>query len=335
MLDAAVCGAIFASPNIVQIEAGLKSVASSRGTLVIVKNYTGDKLNFGLAAEKFRAATGNKARVVMVCDDVSIGRSRNKMVGRRGLAGTVLVHKVAGAAAAKGLTLDEVADVAEYAIKNLATIGVGLDGCDVPGQQQHDTLPSDEIELGLGIHNEPGSRKLRPQPSTTDLIALMLDNLLNPADEERNYLGFSAGEEGSDWILLLNNLGGLSVLEVNALTDMVTEQLGTTYAIRPCRTYASTYLSALNGPGFSITLLRLPSADAAQQDLKNQILSYLDVPTTAAGWTSSVPSNMWQSKAGLMPAAKEAPTTPDVQPLACKFAYKSRGHLCFETDNHT
>ena len=114
MLDAAVCGAIFASPNVIQIEAGLRSVQSPLGTLVIVKNYTGDKLNFGLAVEKSRALSENTIRVLVVDDDVSVGRTKGRMVGRRGLAGTVLIHRIAGADAASGASLDDVYELAEY-----------------------------------------------------------------------------------------------------------------------------------------------------------------------------------------------------------------------------
>ena len=299
MLDAAVCGAIFSSPNVIQIEKGLQLVQVSEGTLVIVKNYTGDMLNFGLSVEKSRSR-GNNVRMVVVGDDVSIGRSNNKMVGRRGLAGTVLVHKIAGAAAAKSLSLDEVADISQFAAENLATIGVGLNRCDVPGQQRHMDLALDEIELGLGIHNEPGSRRLNPQPATADLISDMLSALLDTTDADRSYLATSpAVDKNAVVVLLINNLGGLSVLELTCLTNIVAETLQNRYEVKPHRVYCGTFLSALNGSGFSVTVLSLPAGEKS-----DQILSFLDAPTAAIGWTSSIPSSIWSSGA----VAVEAPS---------------------------
>ncbi|KAH7131323.1 Dak1 domain-containing protein [Dactylonectria macrodidyma] len=118
LLDAAVCGAIFASPSALQVEAALKLTQSPQGTLMIVENYAGDKMNFTLAAERFRFASGAPLRLVAVADDVSINRTRCAKVGRRGLAGTVLVHKVAGSASAAGLGLDDIAGLAEFTTEN-------------------------------------------------------------------------------------------------------------------------------------------------------------------------------------------------------------------------
>jgi triose/dihydroxyacetone kinase / FAD-AMP lyase (cyclizing) len=294
MLDAVACGAIFASPNVLQIEKGLQLVASPRGTLVIVKNYTGDKLNFGLAVEKTRVITGNNVNIVMVADDVSIRRANIKMVGRRGLAGIVLVHKIAGAAAAAGMSLQEVTEVSQYVAQNLVTIGVGLNRCDVPGQHHMDFI-ADEIELGMGIHNEPGSRKLTPQPPTPELIKEMLSALLNPNDKERNYLGRFHGAGSTEAVLLVNNLGGLSVLELTSLTGMVIDQLQDDYSIRPRRVYSGTFLSALNGSGFSITILDLSLGNGEDKAGANRILSFLDAPTTATGWSPSINSDAWDT----------------------------------------
>ncbi|KAF2014985.1 dihydroxyacetone kinase [Aaosphaeria arxii CBS 175.79] len=293
MLDAAVCGAIFASPNVIQIESGLRNIQSPLGSLVIVKNYTGDKLNFGLAVEKSRAKTGNTVKVLMVGDDVSVGRTKGRMVGRRGLAGVILIHKIAGAAATSGASLDDVYEVAEYANSCLATIGVALHGCDVPGQQQLVGLAVDEIELGMGIHNEPGSRKLKPQPEMKSLISEMLAAILDTTDKERNFLPKSPVSHPSEVVLLVNNLGGLSVLELACITGMVVEQLKSEYNIQPRRAYAGTFLSALNGSGFSITLLSLPKDEPATETIADRILAYLDAPTSAIGWSPSLPCTAW------------------------------------------
>lgn len=187
MLDAAVCGAVFASPNAAQVESALRTIQSPKGTLIIVKNYTGDKLNFTLAAERFRLAAGLPVRLVVVADDVSIGRTRSGLVGRRGLAGTILIHKIAGGASAAGLSLDEIVTAAEFAMANMGTIGVGLDGCNIPGQANQPRLSNDELEIGIGIHNEPGSKRIKPRCDINSLIKDMLSNLLGD-DPERNYI---------------------------------------------------------------------------------------------------------------------------------------------------
>ena len=289
MLDAAVSGAIFASPNTSQIETGLRLVQSSCGTLIIVKNYTGDKLNFTLAAERFRIQSGTKVRLVVVADDVSIGRSKTARVGRRGLAGTILVHKIAGGASRAGESLEEIGSLAEFVIRHMGTIGVSLDGCNLPGKNAALRLAADEIELGIGIHNEPGSRKISPKPSPPELVKTMLANILDIHDEERNYLASPPTSRGHEVVLLVNNLGGLSTLELAAFVDEVCSQLGGTYDIKPARVYAGTYLTALNGPGFSITVLSLPR----EHTLTPKILEYLDSPTDALGWVSSIPTELW------------------------------------------
>ncbi|KND88285.1 Dihydroxyacetone kinase [Tolypocladium ophioglossoides CBS 100239] len=295
MLDAAVCGAVFASPNALQVETGLRLIESPGGILVIVKNYTGDKLNFTLAAERFRYAAGIAVRLVVVGDDVSIGRTRSALIGRRGLAGTVLIHKIAGAAAAAGLGLGEVADAAEFALCNMGTVGVGLDACDLPGNSHQSRLGPDEIEIGIGIHNEPGSRRVKPQPSLAVLVADMLSSILDISDTERNYLASVPQHGKHDVILLVNNLGGLSTLEIAAVTGEAIGQLRTKYQLKPSRVYAGTFLSALNGPGFSITVLSLPKSEG----ISSRIIEWLDAPTEAFGWTCSISTRSWEGPASV------------------------------------
>lgn len=303
MLDAAVCGHIFASPNSLQIGAGLSHIASPKGTLIIVKNYTGDRLNFTLASEKARFSSGLPVRMVSVADDVSIGRRKSQAVGRRGLAGVVLAHKIAGAASAAGADLDSIADLVAWAGSNTGTIGVGLSPCDVPGKAAEDSrsLAADEIEIGIGIHNEAGTRRVRPQPGLEDLVGELLALVLDNDDPERNYLAANPTQVESDTVLLVNNLGGLSVLEMSAITGTVVSALETRYGIRPARTYAGTFLTALNGQGFSITILSLPKSDARSRD----VLSYLDAPTDAPGWLPSISSETWAQRATERVVAKE------------------------------
>ncbi|KIW09772.1 dihydroxyacetone kinase [Exophiala spinifera] len=286
MLDAAVCGAVFASPGVQQILQGLGYISSRHGTLMIVKNYTGDKLNFGLAAEIYQATAKHHMEMVVVQDDVSVPRSRNQKVGRRGLAGTVLVHKIAGAAASAGGTLTQVAQVAQYVANNIVTIGASLDHCIPPGHSEVMSLASDEIELGMGIHNEPGTRKISPQPDIVTLVDGMLDHLLNPNDPGRAYLEIHGTPQRLPVVLLVNNLGGLSVLEIHAISHVAVSRLEETYQIRPQRIYVGPYMTSLNGPGFSISLLNLePKADGPEP---SYLLSLLDAPAQCAGWTPSL-----------------------------------------------
>ncbi|KAM0550191.1 hypothetical protein ACHAPJ_009039 [Fusarium lateritium] len=288
MLDAAVCGAIFASPNAAQVESALRTIQSPKGTLIIVKNYTGDKLNFTLAAERFRLASGLPIRLIVVADDVSIGRSRSGLVGRRALAGTALIHKISGGASAAGLDLDGIVTIAEFAMANMGTTGVGLDGCRVPGQSIESRLGQDELEIGMGIHNEPGSRRIKPRPDIVGLVKDMLNSLLGD-DPERNYISSPPRPGEHDVVLLVNNLGGLSALEILAITNHVITQLGAVYAVKPTRVYSGTLLSSLDCPGFSITLLSLPKDNV----FSPQILNFLDSPTDAFGWPSHISSSNW------------------------------------------
>ncbi|KAF0384418.1 dihydroxyacetone kinase [Gigaspora margarita] len=208
MLSAAVSGNVFASPSVTAILAGIRRVQSPHGTLLIVKNYTGDCLNFGLAAERAKSE-GIKVDMIIVGDDVSIGR--NSAVGRRGLAGTVLVHKAAGAVAAAGGTLEETKSVASLVAENIGTIGVAFDHCKIPGSSHSPTLPKGIIELGMGIHGEPGFQKI-PLPPSRDLVHKMLDTIINTDDPERSYLDIHP--EKNSIVLLVNNLGGLSTCEI-------------------------------------------------------------------------------------------------------------------------
>lgn len=149
ILSAAVAGSIFASPSSKQIEAALKRLSNPHGTVIIVMNYTGDVLNFGLAKSRFESPK-SPTRIVIVADDVSIPRSQGALTGRRGLAATVLVYKLAGALAAQGANLDEVEFMADAVNKASGTIGIGLEHANVPGQQKADMLGDDEIEIGMG-----------------------------------------------------------------------------------------------------------------------------------------------------------------------------------------
>ena len=224
MLTAAVSGSIFASPSVAQITSAIQRITRPAGVLLIIKNYTGDVFHFHLAAEKAKASLGIPVEVLVVGDDVAIGRERSGKVGRRGLAGTVLVHKILGAYSSQpGVTLADVLKLGKEIVQNLVTIGVSLDHVYIPGREKLLSSDEDQVELGMGIHNEPGSQVLSPRPQLPVLINTMLDRLLDCDDKDRGYVDFSNAEHV---VLLVNNLGGLSPLEFSGITTNIIKQLG-------------------------------------------------------------------------------------------------------------
>ena len=261
MLSAAVCGEVFTSPSTDAVLAAIRATAGPRGAVLIVKNYTGDRLNFGLAAELARAE-GIPVEVVIVADDVALRKQADRSQ-RRGIAGTVLVHKVTGAAAARGLALDEVAGIARQAAATLGTMGVALDGCTLPGADHSGfTLAEDEIELGLGIHGEKGVE--RTAPLSADALADVL--IANIVDD-------MALRSGQRVALLVNGLGATPQMELDIVLRAAFDNLSRR-DIGVARAWSGTLLSALDMPGCSISLLRVDDAT----------LDLLDAPTDARAW---------------------------------------------------
>jgi|TARA_R110002003_G_scaffold109_11_gene9202 dihydroxyacetone kinase len=157
MLSAAVCGDIFASPSTKQVMAGIRNVPSNEGVILCITNYTGDMLHFGLAREKGQAL-GYKVDVVCMAEDAALGREKSQKVGRRGLAGNLLVIKLIGAASAKGWAFERCRKIGELGNGQLVTIGTSLDHCHVPGRDAFESVKDGACVLGMGIHNEPVSR---------------------------------------------------------------------------------------------------------------------------------------------------------------------------------
>ncbi|KAJ6617440.1 dihydroxyacetone kinase [Mycena sp. CBHHK59/15] len=286
MLSAAVCGNVFASPSSSQVRRGIDLVENDAGTLILVKNYTGDILNFGLAKEQYAAERpdkSDKVRFIVAGDDVAVGKSQGGIVGRRGLAGVVLVYKIAGALAAQGASLDEVYNVAQWVSGRIGTIGVGLEHCHVPGTAPpSSSLSAAEIEIGLGIHNESGNKRLSPVPSLSQLIPLLLDYITSTTDAERSFLPFQ--HDGKDEVVLLvNNLGGMSELEVGGVVRAAHEELAKR-SIVVSRVLAGTFMTSLNMPGFSLSLVLLPRATDAGAPPQSVLLSLLDAPAQTPGW---------------------------------------------------
>lgn len=282
LLDAAVSGSIFASPSTKQIMAAVKTKSDKdKGTLIIVKNYTGDVLHFGLVAERAKSE-GYNVEILAVSDDVAVGRKQNAMVGRRGLAGTALVHKILGAVSSEGGDLKTVAELGHLVNDNLVTLGASLDRTSVPGKgsEEIEFTGSDEAELGLGIHNEPG-HKMSPIPNIDDLIKDMYNKLLSPEDEDRHYVNFDL--KNDEFVLVINNIGGTSSLELYTIAEHVV--LNLPLSKRPKRVLISDFVTSLNSPGFSITLLNLSNISRSDSKYsESKILEYLDAVTNAPGW---------------------------------------------------
>jgi dihydroxyacetone kinase len=224
LLAAVACGDIFASPSMKQVLSAVAIAPSQKGTILMITNYTGDKLHFGLAAER-ALASGLTPQVVVLpaTDDVSIGKSKSGIVGRRGLAGNVITMKAVGAAAAKKYSFERCVEIGKAVNSQLATIGSTLDHCHVPGRQNHESISDDVCVVGAGIHNEPGAQRVSPFPSVEDLIDQLLKFVCDSNDPERGYVKFG---QNDDVVVLINNYGGLSNLELGALTHEVLDQLG-------------------------------------------------------------------------------------------------------------
>ncbi|KAH8660788.1 Dak1 domain-containing protein [Tricladium varicosporioides] len=282
LLSAVACGDIFASPSMKQVLASIASVPSDKGTILLITNYTGDKLHFGLAAERALAGGFSKKVVVLpATDDVSIGRSKCEKVGRRGLAGNVITMKILGAAAAKEYSFERCVEIGTAVNAQLVSIGSALDHCHVPGRQNHDEIGDDVCVVGAGIHNEPGALKVSPFPPVEDLISQLLILICDQNDKERAFVKFNKSD---DTVLLINNYGGLSNLELGALTQETLAQLEKQWNIKPTKIYTGCFETSLNGPGFSITLCNLTIAAAESNTSVLELMGLLADETKAPAW---------------------------------------------------
>ncbi|KPM40865.1 Dihydroxyacetone kinase [Neonectria ditissima] len=292
MLAASVAGDIFASPSTKQILAAIEEVRSDEGTILVVTNYTGDCLHFGLANEK-AIANGHRSRMIICGDDVSVG-NKSGLVGRRGLAGQVGVLKVMGGAAGKGGSLDDVYDLGVAFSQQIVSIAATLDHCHVPGRAEHGMLAADEVEIGTGPHNEPGYTKLSPAPSPQELVGQILQYCLDENDPERGYVNFESEDET---ILLVSNFGGMSYLEMGALVDEILGQLDKDWNITPARVYSGPIETSLNAPAFSVSIVNVTQAAKNCTYSTQEIKAFADMRT----------DTFWESMAGAQPHAPRRP----------------------------
>ena len=253
MLTAAVCGDVFASPSVDAVLAGILAVTGVAGCLLIVKNYTGDRLNFGLAAERARAF-GRKVSMVIVDDDIALP----DLPQARGVAGTLFVHKIAGYLAEQGADLATVTGAAERVIAGTRSIGMSLDTCTVPGSVKESRIPPGMAELGLGIHGEPGVQQVGFS-GAEQAIASIVDKL-------------AATMEPGPHVALVNNLGGTSVLEMSVLANEL------------LRSRIGGQISHIVGPAAMMTSLDMQGVSVSVYPALPEDVAALTAATGPAAW---------------------------------------------------
>ncbi|MFB4329378.1 dihydroxyacetone kinase subunit DhaK [Paenibacillus sp. CR_12] len=261
MLDAAVCGDVFASPSQIEVYQAIRSSASDKGTLLIIKNYSGDIMNFKNAAH-LAGEDGIEVDYVKVDDDIAVEDSLYT-VGRRGVAGTVLVHKVAGAAAEAGLSLPEVKEAAQHAINHVRSIGFAFSSCTVPAKGTPTFQIEDgEMEYGVGIHGEPGIRREKAVPAdelAQRMVTSLLDNL--ELDDASN----------AEVAVLINGFGGTPLQELYLLNNSVTREL-TARNKRVFKGFVGNYMTSIDMAGASVTIMKL------DETLKKWLSAPCDTP---------------------------------------------------------
>ena len=259
MLDAAVCGDIFASPSQIQIYQAIKETAGNAGTLMIIKNYSGDMMNFKNAA-RLAEEDGISVEYVKVDDDIAVQDSLYT-VGRRGVAGTVLVHKIAGAAAEQGYSLKQVKAYAENAVLNTRSIGFAFTSCTVPAKGTPTfSIAENEIEYGVGIHGEPGVSR-ETMMTADELSKRMTDSLVKE-------LGLAENDEVT---VLVNGFGGTPLQELYLFLNSTAKILDE-YKIKIYRSFAGNYMTSIDMSGASLTFMKMNS------ELKSLLDAESDAP---------------------------------------------------------
>lgn len=254
MLDVAVCGDVFASPSQIQVYQAIKASKSNKGTLLIIKNYSGDMMNFKNAAH-LATEDGIKVDYIKVDDDIAVEDSLYT-VGRRGVAGTVLVHKIAGAASERGNSLEEVKRIAEKAASSVKSIGFAFTSCTVPAKGTPTfELGEDEMEYGVGIHGEPGIR--REKIATADELAgRMVNQLINELDYK-----------DEEVVVLINGFGATPLQELYLLNNSVFRELHKR-EIKVCKNFVGNYMTSIDMAGASVSIMKLD--DELKELMKDQ-----------------------------------------------------------------
>lgn len=262
MLSAAVCGQVFTSPTPDQIYEAIKAVDQGQGVFCIVKNYSGDVMNFDMAKD-LAEADGIDVKLVVVDDDIAVKDSLYTQ-GRRGVAGTVFVHKILGAAADQGATLDEIETLANEVVKNIKTIGVALSAATNPevGKPGFE-LKSDEIEYGVGIHSEPGYRREKIKPSKE-----LVDELVGKLNDEMHL------DKNKKYAVLVNGMGATPLMEQYVFSHDLLNKLDE-FGIKPDFMRVGNYLTSIDMAGLSLTIFEIKD---------DKWLNYLNYPVKTIAW---------------------------------------------------
>lgn len=262
MLDAAVAGAVYTSPASDAILEGIRAIATDKGVLMVIKNYTGDVMNFEMAAE-MAEMEGITVKQVVVNDDVAVKDSLYT-VGRRGVAGTVFVHKIAGAMAETGASLDEVQAVAQKVIDNVRTMGAATLPSTIPASGKPGfELAEDEMEVGIGIHGEPGTHREKMM-TANDITDHLLEKILADIDYS-----------GSEVAVMVNGSGSTPLMELYIINNRVADVLAEK-GIKVVQTFVGEYMTSIDMAGFSISVLKL------DDQLKELLAAKADTPAIKA-----------------------------------------------------
>jgi len=262
MLDAAVCGAVFTAPGVGPILEAVKTANTGKGVVMVVPNYSGDVLNFEMAGE-MAEEEGIKTAKIIVNDDVAVMNS-SYTVGRRGIGGTIFVIKIVGAAAEAGLGFDAVREIGEKVVANTRSMGIALSACTVPAAGKPGfELGADEIEIGLGIHGEPGVLRDRLKSADELTEHILVDYILkdNPI------------ESGGEVALLVNGLGATPAMELFIVSRKAHEVLGKK-GVKIYSTNVGSYMTSLEMAGFSVSLLKLDDGLKTYYDAKARTIAW-------------------------------------------------------------
>ena len=287
LLTAAVCGEVFASPSVDAVLAAIMAVSGAKGCLLVVKNYTGDRLNFGLAAERARAL-GVAVEMVVVADDIALPDINQP----RGVAGTLFVHKIAGALAESGASLKDVSAAAKRVSDNIASFGMSLDTCSVPGSPKEQRIAEGMVELGLGIHGEPGVEQIEFS-GAEQAVQIALERLQPAVAEQPS-------------VALLNNLGGLTALEMGVLAEEL------------ARSELSQQVQWLLGPAALMTSLDMRGFSLSLLSYSAEDLRLLQEPCA---------SPYWPSLSALAPIKLQAPADYQLEPTIAASDHPQRRQL--------
>ncbi|MBC6438266.1 MAG: dihydroxyacetone kinase subunit DhaK [Rhodobacteraceae bacterium] len=303
MLAAAVCGDVFASPSVDAVLAAILAVTGTAGCLLIVKNYTGDRLNFGLAAERARAL-GLDVSMVIVDDDIALP----DIAQSRGVAGTIFVHKIAGALADAGANLNTVTRAAEKVIEKTASIGMSLDTCTVPGSSKETRIPYGKAELGLGIHGEAGVHQVAYENAQA-AMAMVVERLKQHMTSSQPY------------VALLNNLGGATVLEMQVLAyELARSETASRlkYIAGP-----AALMTSLNMRGFSVSIMPVTDDEAEALSLPTETPAWPGLATFSKNSTIELPDGLRP----VQPTPSKHPATQELLTRCCKVFINSEKYL--------